>query len=267
MDTQQRQQVAADLLEAYRGVTVAPPTAQFPDMSLGDAYSVQLTQVARWQQDDRRVVGFKVGLTSQAMRRALGVDEPDFGHLLHDMAVPDGGELPSHRLLQPRAEPEVAFVLASPLQGPGVTAAHVRAATETVAPALEIIDSRVTDWRITLSDTVADNGSSGLFVLGQQRPLDGLDLPALTCELLCDGDVLDSGLGSAVLGDPAEAVAWLANELGRRGTPLAAGQVILSGSCTAAHPILPGQRIEARFDTLGSTSVTVSALPVRTGVR
>jgi 2-keto-4-pentenoate hydratase len=267
VDTQQRQQVTRDLLEAYRSGPVAPPTAQHPHMSVDDAYEVQRAQASRWQQDGRRIVGFKVGLTSAAMRRALGVDEPDFGHLFDDMSVPDRGWLPSRGLLQPRAEPEIAFVLSKPLAGPGATAADVRAATLAVAPALEIIDSRITDWRITLADTVADNGSSGLFVLGPQRPLSGLDLPSLGCELLLDGTVVDSGEGAAVLGDPAEAVAWLANELGRRGITLSAGQVILSGSCTAAHPIGAGQRIEARFDQLGSTSATVPALPVAVGAR
>jgi len=267
VDTYQREQVTHDLLEAYRGGPVAPPTARHPDMTVDDAYAVQLAQAARWQQDGRRVVGFKVGLTSAAMRRALGVDEPDFGHLFDSMSVPDRGELPSASLLQPRAEPEIAFVLADPLAGPGVTAADVRAATLAVAPALEIIDSRITNWQITLADTVADNGSSGLFVLGPQHPLTGLDLPALGSELLLDGNVVDSGAGAAVLGDPAEAVAWLANELGRRGTTLFAGQVVLSGSCTAAYPIAPGQRIEARFDQLGSASTTVQVLSAAASTR
>jgi len=267
VNTQQRQQVAHDLLEAYRGSPVAPPTAQHPHMTIDDAYAVQLAQATRWQQDGRRIVGFKVGLTSAAMRRALGVDEPDFGHLFDNMSVPDRAELPFQSLLQPRAEPEIAFVLSEPLAGPGVTATDVRVATLAVAPALEIIDSRITEWRITLADTVADNGSSGLFVLGPQRPLTGLDLPSLHCELLLDGTVVDSGTGAAVLGDPAEAVAWLANELGRRGTTLSAGQVVLSGSCTAAYPIGAGQRIEARFDKLGSTSTTVATLAAAAGAR
>lgn len=267
MDTYQREQISRDLLEAYRVGPVAPPTARYPGMTVDDAYAVQLAQAARWKQEGRQVVGYKVGLTSAAMRRALGVDEPDFGHLFDGMSVPDRGALPSAGLLQPRAEPEIAFVLADSLAGPGVSAADVRAATLAVAPALEIIDSRITDWRITLADTVADNGSSGRFVLGPQHPLTGLDLPALGCELLLDGNVVDSGAGAAVLGDPAEAVAWLANELGRRGTTLLAGQVVLSGSCTAAHPITPGQRIEARFDQLGSTSTTMRALSAAAGAR
>jgi len=267
MDTQQREQVTHDLLDAYRGGPVDPPTARHPDMTVEDAYAVQRAQATVWQQAGRRVVGFKVGLTSAAMRRALGVDEPDFGHLLDSMLVQDHAVMPFQGLLQPRAEPEIAFVLSEPLAGPGVTAAEVRAATLAVAPALEIIDSRITGWHITLADTVADNGSSGLFVLGPQRPLTGLDLPSLRCELLLDGTVVDSGTGAAVLGDPAEAVAWLANELGRRGTTLSAGQMILSGSCTAAYPIAAGQRIEARFDTLGSANTTASTPRVAAGAR
>lgn len=265
MNDEHYKHVTGVLLAAYEGSPTEPPSGQHPDMTVDDAYAVQLAQVAHRQRAGRRVVGFKVGLTSAAMRRALGVDEPDFGHLLDDMAIADGGQLPAGRLLQPRAEPEIAFVLADTLAGPGVTASDVRAATATVAPALEIIDSRIADWRITLADTVADNGSSGLFVLGPPRPLAGLDLGGLRCELLRDGEVLDTGQGSAVLGDPAEAVAWLANELGRRGTTLTAGQVILSGSCTAAHPIQPGQIVQAHFDVLGSATATMQPLPAQVG--
>jgi len=267
MNGEHHQHVARVLLAAYDSGPTEPPSDQHDDMTVDDGYAIQRAQVTHQQQAGRRVVGFKVGLTSAAMRRALGVDQPDFGHLLEDMAIADGGQLPAGRLLQPRAEPEIAFVLADTLAGPGVTASDVRAATATVAPALEIIDSRIAGWRITLADTVADNGSSGLFVLGPHRPLAGLDLGGLRCALLRDGEVLETGQGSAVLGDPAEAVAWLANELGRRGTTLTASQVILSGSCTAAYPIQPGQTVQAHFDILGSATATMQPLPAEVGVR
>ncbi len=264
-----RRQCADVLLAAYDDRRTLPPlTSVHPGMTVDDAYAVQLAQVGEWQRAGRRLVGFKVGLTSEAMRAALGVHEPDFGHLFADMGAPDGGDLPAERLLQARAEPEIAFVLGRDLPTVGVTAADVLGATAAVAPALEIIDSRITDWRIALADTVADNGSSGMFVLGPHRPPAGIDLPGLRCELLEDGEVVDAGVGAAVMGDPAEAVAWLANELGRRGATLAAGQVVLSGSCTAAHALVPGRRVEARFDGLGSASVRApAAAPARAGVR
>jgi 2-keto-4-pentenoate hydratase len=191
------------------------------------------------------------------MQRQLGVDQPDFGRLHDGMAV--DGELDIAELIQPRIEPEIAFVLGSTLQGPGVTADAVLDATSAVAPALEIIDSRIENWRITLPDTVADNASSARFAVGVEQPLDGRDLSTLEATLLVDGVPVGTGRGDAVLGHPAAAVAWLANTLARYGQHLAAGAIVLPGAVCASVMIQPGTTVVGAFDGLGDVRVTVSA--------
>jgi len=251
---------AATLLDAYASrVPVAPLTATYPDMSVKDAYAIQLAQVSAWTKNGKRVKGHKVGLTSAAMQRQLGVDQPDFGHLLDDMFLPAGVTADITRFLQPRAEPEIAFVLKTPLSGPGVTVAEAIAAVDFVLPALEIIDSRIADWKITLADTIADNASSGAVVLGT-RPVSAttLDLALTGCLLHRNGRLIDTGAGGAVLGSPVNALVLLANMLGEHGGSLAAGHVILPGSVCASIPFAPGDTVSATFDQIGSVTITFS---------
>jgi 2-keto-4-pentenoate hydratase len=203
------------------------------------------------------VSGHKIGLTSAAIQRQLGVEEPDFGHLFADMEI-TGATLRMNRFIAPRVEPELAFVLGRELHGPQVTTREAAAAVHQVLPALEIIDSRIADWRIGLPDTVADNASSGAYVLGTTGvPLHRLDLDRLGCVLRVGSEVAATGTASAVLGNPLAGLAWLANTLGRYGTVLQPGQVILSGSMTAAVNLVPGRTISAEFDGLGHLSLHV----------
>ena len=235
---------------------VGPLTERFPAMDLADAYAVQQVNMGRRLRAGRTLVGHKIGLTSEPMQTLLGVDEPDFGYVLDDMVVPNGGAIPRNRFCAPRVEPEVAFLLRDPLRGPGVTPNDVRAATEAVAVALEIVDSRIADWKLTLRDTVADNASSGAVVLGPWTPLDGLDLASARASLQINGTEVDSGLGSAVLGDPAAAVAWLANALAPFGTDLLPGQFIMSGSFTSAAFVHSGDSASTTISGLGTASLT-----------
>lgn len=257
------EELAAELAAAaHTRVGVEPLSARFPGLTLDTAYAVQLAGVRARLVAGDRVVGHKVGLTSRAMQEQLGVTAPDLGHLfdrdLQDTAVaPAVLRLPE--FVAPRVEPEIGFVLARALQGPGVTAADVLAATGEVVAALEIIDSRVLDWRIGLLDTVADNASGAGTVLGASRlPAAGVDLPAVEVTLAVDGEVVAAGSGGDVLGNPAEAVAWLANALAELdGSGLQAGHVVLPGSCTRAVSLAAGQTATASFSQgLGSVSVT-----------
>jgi 2-keto-4-pentenoate hydratase len=249
-------QAAQLLLEAYRsGVPIDPLTQIFGDFTLEQAYQIQLLQVERWRQDGRVIKGHKVGLTSAAMRRQIGVDQSDFGHLTDAMFHLDAEPIDLGRYLQPRVEPETAFVLRRGLAGPGVTAADAAAAVDFVLPALEIIDSRIKDWKIALPDTVADNASSAGVVLGcTPTGLAGLDLSLTGCLLARDGRIVDTGAGGAVLGHPLNALVWLANTIAAYGVALKPGDVVLPGSITASIPVAPGQTITARFAGLGTVT-------------
>jgi len=260
MEEESIAKAAETLLGAYASrLPVAPLTAVHPDLSAADAYAVQLAQVATWTANCAVVKGHKVGLTSAAMQRQLGVDQPDFGHLLDTMFLPEGTTADYGRLLQPKAEPEIAFVLDRPLRGPGVTVAEALAAVDFVLPALEIIDSRIADWKITLPDTIADNASSGAVVLGSRpvRP-DSVDLALTGCLLYRNGRIEGTGAGGAVLGSPVNALVWLANTLAPLGVTLEAGHVVLPGSVCAAIPFGPGDTVSAAFDRMGSVSITFS---------
>jgi 2-keto-4-pentenoate hydratase len=248
--------IAAQLLEAYTTGTAVPPlTARYPGLTVDDAYAVQLLQARRRTAGGATVAGYKVGLTSVAMREQLGVGEPDFGHLFNDMLYPADAPIPTSRFLQPRAEPEVALVLGEPLRGPGLSVADLVSATAYALPAIEIIDSRITDWRIGLVDTVADNASSGGLVLGgPPTPLSTVDLSLAGCVLRRNGRVEHTGAGAAVVGSPLNAATWLANVLTARGAELAAGHVILTGSLTAAVPVRPGDTVTATLDRLGAVT-------------
>jgi 2-keto-4-pentenoate hydratase len=254
-------QDGADLLHAaqIRRAPIRPLTERFPELDVASAYAIQQVNLNRHIGGGRTLVGRKIGLTSRPMQALLGVDEPDYGYILDDMVVANGSVEPTARFCAPRVEPEVAFLLRRALRGPGVTVNDVYAATEAVAPALEIVDSRIADWKLTLPDTIADNASSGAVVLGDWVPRgDGLDLPGARASLWLNGTEVGSGLGSAVMGDPAAAVAWLANALAPFGADVAAGQFVMSGSFTSAVFVHPGDAAVATISGLGTVSVRVT---------
>lgn len=248
-------EIAAALAEAERDrKPIDPVSATWPGLTVDDAYHVQLHNAGRRVVGGASVVGYKVGLTSAAMQQMLGVDQPDFGHLFDDMVVE--GAVAAERFLQPRAETEIAFVLRAPLRGPGVTAEQVLAATDYVCTAIEIIDSRIAGWRIGLTDTIADNASSAALVLGTKRLAPGaIDMAAAEGRTLVDGRVIESGPGSAVLGHPAAAVAWLANTLGARDVTLEAGHIVLPGACARAVDVRSGMTVAADVDGFGAAEI------------
>ena len=239
---------------------LAPLTERWPDLTVQEAYAVQTRWIGLKLERGAKIVGHKIGLTSLAMQKMLGVDQPDYGHLLDTMMIENAAELPAGELIQPRIEGEIAFRLGATLTGPGISEDDVLRATEEVLPALEIIDSRVRDWKIQLPDTIADNASSARVVLGPRGvPVEAVDLRLVGMLLKVNGDIVQSGAGGAVLGHPATAVAWLANQLATFGTALEAGSIIMSGSLTAAMAVGAGMAIEAEFDRLGTASVHFGA--------
>jgi 2-oxopent-4-enoate/cis-2-oxohex-4-enoate hydratase len=242
--------------ELYRALrerrTVAPLIARDPALTIADAYAISLDALARRQADGERVVGKKIGVTSKAVQDMLGVHQPDFGFLTDRMWVAGDIDIAALGLIQPRAEAEIAFILKSQLVGPGVTAADVIAATESIAPCFEIVDSRIADWKIGIVDTVADNASCGVFVIGDARADPAAhDLPALHVTVTKNGQPLSEGYGAAVQGSPAEAVAWLANTLGEHGVSLDAGDIILSGSLVPLAPAVAGDVFEMVLHGIG----------------
>lgn len=235
---------------------VQPLTEIDPKLSVEEAYQIQLETVQRKLNQGQIVVGKKIGLTSVAMQNLLGVNEPDYGHLFNEMEVEVGGDIPFNRVMQPKVEAEIAFVLKEDLFGPSITAEDVLRATDYVVPALEIVDSRILNWKIKLADTIADNASSGLFVLGK-IPVDvqNLNLAEVKMSFYKNGELMNTGIGSDVLGHPANCVAWLANKLSQFGTSLKAGEIILSGALSAANDAKPGDEFTATFDALGEVYV------------
>ncbi len=247
------------LWKAQASKTPCAPLSEDFEVSPEDAYVIQKRNIARRVEFGANQVGWKVGLTSDAIQDWLGVDEPDYGTLLDVMAVPDGGTVETSELLQPRAEGEIAHVLGRDLSGPGVTAAAVLAATDFLLPAIEIIDSRVADWKIQWVDTVADNASSGMFVMGS-TPIDprGIDLRLAGMTLRKNGRVVSTGAGAACLGHPVNAVAWLANKLGEVGEGLKAGDVVLSGALGPVTEIESGDYLDVEIAHLGNTGCRFS---------
>ncbi|SFA92760.1 2-keto-4-pentenoate hydratase [Amycolatopsis marina] len=248
---------AADLLQgAYRSRTpIAPLIDEYPDADVTDAYRIQQEQVRRWNEAGDPVKGHKVGLASAAMQRQMGVDQPDYGHLLGGMFHLEHQPIPAQRFLQPRIEPEIAFVLGRRLSGPGVTVADAIQAVDFVLPALEIVDSRISDWRISIVDTIADNASSGGVILGSKpTSLTAVDLRLAGCTLHYGGDLVATGAGGAVLGSPVNALVWLANTVGPLGIDLEPGHVVLPGSMTRAVPVRPGDAVVADIAGLGSVT-------------
>jgi 2-keto-4-pentenoate hydratase len=247
---------ADQLLAAYRsGTTIPPLTSTYGDLTVDEAYAIQQRQVEARVGAGGAIVGFKIGLTSAAMQQQFGVDQPDYGHLFADMLYAADEPIPASAFLQPRAEPEIALVLGRALHGPGLSVADILSATAYALPAIEIIDSRITDWRITLEDTIADNASSGGLVVGATpTPVAGLDLSLLGCVLRRNGRIQLTGAGAAVMGSPLQAATWLANKLTARGARLGAGHIILTGSITAAIPVQAGDAITTTIDQLGSVT-------------
>jgi 2-oxopent-4-enoate/cis-2-oxohex-4-enoate hydratase len=249
-------QLSNELFEAWAtGRPVEPITDRVPEISIEDAYLVQLQNVERRIAQGERVVGKKIGVTSQAVMNLLKVDEPDFGHLLSGMAYKDGDAVSLKNSLIPRGEGEIAFVLKHDVTGPGLTNADLLRATECVMPCFELVDSRIRDWKIKIQDTVADNASSFAFVLGDAAADPRkIDLVSIGMTLEKNGEQIGTGTGAATMGHPLTAMTWLANTLGRFDITLRAGEVILSGSLSIMFPIAPGDSIRMSLDGVGACS-------------
>lgn len=237
--------------------TIAPLTEQEPEITLEDAYRIQQRFIDRRLAVGERIVGKKIGVTSKPVQNFLGVYQPDFGQLTSDMVYEAGTSIDLSELIQPKAEAELAFVLKEDLIGPGITAMDVIRATDYVVPCFEIVDSRIDNWKIKIQDTVADNASCGVYVLGEAKgdPRD-LDLTLAGMVLEKNGELLSTSVGAAVQGSPANAVAWLANTLGELGLPFRAGEVILSGSQSVLVEVKGGDELVCTVGGLGSCRVS-----------
>lgn len=258
LSTAARAELAADLAEAERTrVPMSPLIVAYPDIDVVDAYEIQLINIRQRIAEGAVVVGHKVGLSSEAMQKMMGVDEPDYGHLLADMEVFEDVPVPAVKYLFPRVEVEVGFLLAEDLPGAGCTEDDVLAATAAFAPSIELIDTRIRDWKIALCDTIADNASSAGYVLGPARvsPKD-IDITAIDAVLTRNGEVVAEGRSDAVLGNPVTAVAWLARKVDSFGVRLRAGDIVLPGSCTRAIDARPGDEFVADFAGLGSVRLS-----------
>jgi 2-keto-4-pentenoate hydratase len=251
---------AAALYEARRTRRpIQPFTDADPALGIADGYAVQQHLVNMLLDDGEKIVGYKVGLTSRPMQKMVGVDSPDYGPVLASTVYASGAEVPLDKFIQPRIEAEIVFVLGGRLAGPGVSVADASRATSGVAAAMEIIDSRIADWRIKLADTVADLASNGAVVISSRLvPLAGLDTRLIGMVLTRGGELLDTGAGAAVLGDPLKVVAWLANTLGDHGIALEPGHLVMTGSMHAAVPMAAGDVFRAEFDRLGPVTVRVA---------
>lgn len=251
------QDVATRLREAYDCGAVAPLRDALAPTDAEGAYAIQTINTRLWEAQGRRIVGRKAGLTAKAVQAQLGVDQPDFGVLFDDMRVADAGWLDPARTIQPKAEAEIAFVLGADLPDPATTPEKVASAVASVHAAIEIVDSRIADWKITFADTVADNGSSAFFVLADAgRPLAGLDLEGAAMEMAVNAVVASTGVGAAALGNPLNAAAWLAQTLAARGEPLKVGDILLAGALGPMVTLKPGDHVEARIAGIGTCSFT-----------
>ena len=262
MVTQSIHRAAAAALSEARstGTPAAPLSTTHSGLTVADAYAIQRIQIDDWAAAGRSIVGYKIGLTSAAMQAQLGVDEPDYGFIGDDMVYPHGAELPSGAFISPKVEPEIAFTLGSDLRGPGLVDADIEAAIDGVFASLEIIDSRIADWKITLVDTIADNASSAALVRGERTlELSEVDVEGLSVALSRNGEAAGSGVGADVLGSPITAVTWLANRLGELGVTLRAGALVLPGSVCAAVTAEPGDTFSADFGPLGTIEVSFAA--------
>jgi 2-keto-4-pentenoate hydratase len=245
--------IAVRLRAAYSEGVVPPLRDALDPADAAGAYAVQLINTKFWQAAGRRIIGRKIGLTALAVQKQLGVDQPDFGVLFADMAINDGGRLSASSVIQPKAEAEIAFVMARDLADPQASIQDVIAAVAYALPAIEIVDSRIADWKITFADTVADNGSSAFFVLGAEpRALAGLDLRTCGMVLEINGQLVSLGAGAACLGHPLQAAAWLVRRLAQSGEGLRAGDVVLTGALGPMAPLKPGDIVRATIGGVGS---------------
>ena len=251
------EQLGDELYDALKACRVVDPlTSRHAEIMVDDAYRIQQRLLSRRLASGERVIGKKIGVTSKAVMNMLGVYQPDFGYLTDAMVYNEGEAIPAASLIQPKAEGEIAFVLKKTLMGPGVTAADVLAATDGVTACFEIVDSRIKDWKIKIQDTVADNASCGVFVLGD-RLVDPRTVDLNTCGMILEknGEIVATGVGAAALGAPANAVAWLANTLGRLGIAIEAGEVVLSGSLAIMVPVKAGDNLRVTIGGIGGCSV------------
>jgi 2-keto-4-pentenoate hydratase len=258
MNEAERQQAVERLLQAEKDRKQATLLSDsFPHIQLEDSYAISSAVAARKIQDGAKLIGHKVGLTSKAMQASSKIDEPDYGHLLAEMEVFEDVPVPAGRYLYPRVEVEVGFILADDLPGAGCTEDDVLAATAAFVPSIELIDTRIKDWKIGLCDTIADNASSAGFILGPQRvsPKD-VDIKGIDAILTRNGEVVAEGRSDAVLGNPVTAVAWLARKVDGFGVRLKAGDIVLPGSCTRAIDVRPGDAFVADFAGLGSVRLS-----------
>lgn len=255
-----RKELAEELAVAERDrVPLDPLVARYPDIDVVDAYEIQLINIRQRIENGSRVIGHKVGLSSKAMQQMMGVDEPDYGHLLGEMEVFEDVPVDTSKFLYPRVEVEVGFVLGADLPGEDCTEEDVLKATVAYAPAIELIDTRIKEWKIGLCDTIADNASSAGWVLGPQRIApDQLDIKNIDAVLTRNGEVVAEGRSDAVLGDPTIGVAWLARKVASFGVRLKKGDIVLPGSCTRAIDARPGDNFLAEFAGLGSVRLRFS---------
>lgn len=254
-------QYGDELYEALCSRTAVPPiTERESDITIDDAYHISLQMVNRRIEAGEKIIGKKIGVTSKAVQNMLNVHRPDFGYLTDQMVYASGAEMPiSEQLIEPRAEGEIAFILKRDLIGPGITNADVLAATECVMPCFEIVDSRIRNWDIKIQDTVADNASCGLFILGDNAVSPHkVDLVTAGMVVEKNGSIISTGAGAAALGSPVNCVAWLANTLGEFGISLKAGEVILSGSLVPLEPVSAGDYMRVDIGGIGSASVRFS---------
>lgn len=250
-------QMAEALYQAEKNHCQIPMlSGENPGMTVDDAYAVQIHNIERRKQEGGKLIGMKIGLTSVGMQKLLNVDVPDYGHLLDDMLLLEGEKCHTAELCQPKVEGELAFCLRKTLKGPGVTVADVYDATDYVVPALEIVDSRIKDWKIKLVDTIADNGSSSRLVIGSRMtPIHEVDMRLTGMILEKNGELINSGTTAEVWGNPAASVAWLANQLAAYGIVLEAGSIVLAGAVTAAIPVQAGDFVSASFCGMGSVGI------------
>ena len=260
MDESLRQELGVKLYRAAKFREVdAPLTELYPDISVEDAYNIQLTTLQQYIAAGSRITGKKIGLTSKAMQNMFGVFEPDFGSILSHLAFNSGDTIPAGTLIQPKVEAEIAFVLQNDLSGQSITTRDVLDATAYVTAAIEVVDSRFRNWKIKLPDTVADNASFGAYVLGHSTcQVSDVNLRLVGMVFEQNGEIVGTGAGAAAMGHPANCVAWLANKMNSFGVPLKKGDVILSGALTAAVEAKPGDRFRVQYDHLGEVCVSFS---------
>ena len=257
MDKAKQEKLGDELYQALTTQsTLTPFTEREADITIDDAYYISLRMVSRRVEAGEKIIGKKIGVTSKVVQDMLGVHQPDFGFLTDKMEYANGADIPvAGNLIAPRAEAEIGFKLKKDLSGPGVTEQDVLDATDYIMPCFEIVDSRIKDWKIKIQDTVGDNASCGVFVLGEEK-VDPrtVDLPNLKVVVKKNGEFLSEGLGSAVQGNPLTAVAWLANTLGAYDIPFKAGEVILSGSLVPLEDVKAGDKMEMELEGVGSAS-------------